>query len=537
MTLSTRHRRRTPHSVGLRIPIILLGSVLAFTNTAWATSSPKPGHTFPQAYLDFLAENPELFELKNGWKGKVERARVERELFFLKHRQSSPEQLRKSLDREQALKMAVSGTVQVPVVPILFSPATTPAPPTAARLNQILFTGPNNPFGTVTDYYDEVSYGLLNLTGTVFPYTTVPNDDAHYEGDDNGLPPSGQTGELMEDALDLLDPTVDFGQFDNDGPDGMPNSGDDDGIVDLISFMHPEAGGECGGDHEDNLWAHRFVLSFWLDAPYTTDDAAMGGGFIQIEDYNIQGALNCDEEETDIGTFTHETGHIFGIPDLYDTDNSSQGVGVWSLMAGGNWNRQESPAHMSAWEKAELGWLTPTLLTSTTNELEIPQVATNQVAFQVGLGIGEYFLIANRQRVGFDRFLQTCGLAIWHVDQPVIVGRTPINEVNVFENCGAFVADAGEHYGIALEQADGLCQLEANTSAGGRWRPVPGQQHEPDVHRRHQSGERQLFHRPFLRRGDRDFGLRRRHDRGCRCLSPRHPRRPGGRGLRDRQHR
>ena len=33
----------------------------------------------------------------------------------------------------------------------------------------------------------------------------------------------------LRDALD--DGSVDWGQFDNDGPDGIPNSGDDDGFV------------------------------------------------------------------------------------------------------------------------------------------------------------------------------------------------------------------------------------------------------------------------------------------------------------------
>ena len=32
----------------------------------------------------------------------------------------------------------------------------------------------------------------------------------------------------------------------------------------------------------------------------------------------------------------HELGHLlFGFPDLYDTDYSSEGIGNWCLMAGG----------------------------------------------------------------------------------------------------------------------------------------------------------------------------------------------------------
>ena len=33
------------------------------------------------------------------------------------------------------------------------------------------------------------------------------------------------------------------------------------------------------------------------------------------------------------------------------------GLGHWCLMASGNWNSPDSPAHMSAWAKAQLGWV------------------------------------------------------------------------------------------------------------------------------------------------------------------------------------
>ncbi len=39
------------------------------------------------------------------------------------------------------------------------------------------------------------------------------------------------------------------------------------------------------------------------------------------------------------GPFAHEIGHsLFGLPDLYDTDKSSAGLGNWNSMAAGVWN-------------------------------------------------------------------------------------------------------------------------------------------------------------------------------------------------------
>ena len=72
-----------------------------------------------------------------------------------------------------------------------------------------------------------------------------------------------------------------------------------------------------------------------------------------------------------IGTFCHELGHVLGLPDLYDTsENSAAGIGVWGLMGAGNWQRQTSPAYMSAWSRYRLGFTHPIILENVSN-LEI----------------------------------------------------------------------------------------------------------------------------------------------------------------------
>ncbi len=71
-----------------------------------------------------------------------------------------------------------------------------------------------------------------------------------------------RTGEFIKELLDARDGSVDFGQYDNDGPDGVPNSGDDDGFVDLLCVMHSLPGAECG-TYPNNISSHTWSYSAW----------------------------------------------------------------------------------------------------------------------------------------------------------------------------------------------------------------------------------------------------------------------------------
>ena len=189
-------------------------------------------------------------------------------------------------------------------------------------------------------------------------------------------------------ALNGVDGGTDFGQYDNDGPDGVPNSGDDDGFVDFIAIVHPEGGGECGNS---NLWSHRWVVTGWPEfaAPWTSNDPRTGGGFIQVLDYTIQPAkgsvTGCGNGIIEIGVYAHEFGHAFGLPDLYDTNGGGQGIGEHGLMGSGNWQNPPNPAHMSPWSKNELGWINPQAVVGPKANYQIDYVSVNDDVYQLNL--------------------------------------------------------------------------------------------------------------------------------------------------------
>jgi M6 family metalloprotease-like protein len=241
---------------------------------------------------------------------------------------------------------------------------------------------------TLADFYTEVSYGNIALTGTVFGWYQVSQNDTYYEGPSgcNGFPScGGQVGQYLTETLTLADSTVDFGLYDNDGPDNIPNSGDDDGYVDFVAFVHPEVGAECGS-MAINFWSHRWTLSSAAGSAFTTGDARSGGGFIQINDYVLQSIYNCDGTTlNDIGVFAHEFGHAFGLPDLYDRSFISNGIGNWGLMGTGCWNLPPTPAHLCTWSKMALGWLNIVNIGTSLSPYVIDNIEQNTTAYRLDI--------------------------------------------------------------------------------------------------------------------------------------------------------
>ena len=218
-----------------------------------------------------------------------------------------------------------------------------------------------------------------------------------------------------------------------DGPDNVPNSGDDDGTVDLVMFVHPNEGGECGGSE---IWSHSFSYSGWAQhgQPFVTDDIGANGQPLLVDDYVIMPALSCFAGRIEIGVFSHEFGHALGLPDLYDRTAydpagtvSTGGMGLYCLMAagayGGDYAHPATPTQMCAWSKEELGWLAPReIVCDETAPLYYQGDAAEAVKLWRGgdYSQNEWFLVENRQRKKWDQYLLGTGFLITHIDNNVL---------------------------------------------------------------------------------------------------------------------
>jgi len=306
---------------------------------------------------------------------------------------------------------ALTGTLRVPVIPVSYADVSVPFPEHV--LTERLFAPGRGDTLSYAGYWEEVSGGLLRVEGQVMPWVRLPKRARHY------LPPEqygwsqfGRMGELWTQVVEAAARSLDLGSFDNDGPDGIPNSGDDDGFVDFLVIVYAT---DCRSDwRAGSIWPHRGAMP-----PVETGQPSASGGTIKAADYVILPAVEPGTcRPMDIGVLAHETGHALGLPDLYDYDGTSQGIGAWGLMGTGSQSLPHSPAHLSAWAKEQLGWVQVDRLESDTAGLSIPPVASSGRVFRHDLKRdgGEYLLLENRQPQGSDRALPGHGLLVWRVD-------------------------------------------------------------------------------------------------------------------------
>jgi immune inhibitor A len=318
---------------------------------------------------------------------------------------------------------------------------------------ELLYSQGTHPTGSLRDFYLEQSYGAFDLIGDAYGWFRTSQDYYTTFADGNGGFSGGARAVFVAAVL-MADPTVDFGLFDSDGPDGIPNSGDDDGYVDACLIYFSGLGMHDTYDLSD-IWPHASII----EPPIDTDDPRTGGGFILIEGYSMQPEVNLtaagdDTLDSCLGVVAHEYAHQLGLWDLYDGSRQTWGIGYWGLMGYGSMGAlRTGPYHLSAWSKVALGWVTPIVVTENMLDVTIPPVETEPIIYKVwrdGIPGEEYFLIENRQNIGFDTFLPGSGLLIWHVDETMFHKSAATNAVE---------STTDGWFRLALEQADGRNDL------------------------------------------------------------------------------
>lgn len=265
--------------------------------------------------------------------------------------------------------------------------------------------------GCVAEYFRFNSNNKFRPEFTVLGPVVLPYPRSYY-GSNTSSGNDKNAYQMVVHAVEQLDPTVDFSQFDMDH----------DGTVDNVYLIYAGEG-EASGGVASSVWPHSWLLS-------------AAGTSLEADGVKIDG-YGCSNEWLEgrpdgMGTFTHEFSHVIGLPDLYSTTygNSLYATpGAWSVMDYGPYlNDGHTPPNFSSYERLALGWIEPRVITGPDN-ISLENLAdSNQACLIAASHQTEYFLFENRQQRGWDAYLPGSGMLIWHVDYIKSVFET--NQLN-----------------------------------------------------------------------------------------------------------
>jgi immune inhibitor A len=360
-----------------------------------------------------------------------------------------------------------------------------------AVFDSLLFAAPVAGRGSVRDYFDAVSYGQVTLVTVNLPSTTgwqrAPATLAYYANGQWGWGAYPQNaGRMVEQVIPLVDPLVDFSQYDNDG----------DMLVDSLLVIHAGTGAEFSTNAND-IWSHASSIAMMGGTPPMLDGVVLDR-YVTVPEYWNPGQANPGATDMTIGVICHEIAHgLWGLPDLWDLDGSSQGIGQWGLMAAGDWNGPaiwnpftnqwvaggSSPAWPDPFSRVVAGFDSYWTLFGPLDGVVLSPVETAANAIlrlkSGQLRAQEHFFLENRQQIlgSYDEWLPGSGVLIWHVDEAfwsIYGGPNNNTECRTIPHCQGACAGPGTHYLVALEQADGLDNLEWAANWGDAGDPFPG---------------------------------------------------------------
>ena len=302
--------------------------------------------------------------------------------------------------------------------------------------------------GSVCDYFKAQSYGQFELDFDVVGPFTAKHSMVYYGAHDEDTNANdSHPAQLVKEACEFADSLVDYSDYDWDG----------DGEVDQVFVIY--AGyAEAQGASENTIWPHEWALA--------GEGIKLKLDGVKINTYACGPELSGSGAEEEvvlagIGTACHEFSHCLGLPDMYDTSDSNNfGMSYWDVMDQGSYNGNYGsvPCGYTSYERMFAGWLTPTELKGDLTRISGMKALTDAPEAYImynEANNNEYYLLENRQQIGFDSGLYGHGLLVLHVDYDPEVWRS--NTVNTSTNrqCMTFIPADGEYGNRSIKSLAG----------------------------------------------------------------------------------
>lgn len=290
-------------------------------------------------------------------------------------------------------------------------------------------------FRELNNYVQEMSYDKFCIGGDITEkWHKMPDPISHYKISPRNLEvDKSRVRNLINDALNAVDKEVNFSKYSF--------------VAIFMGAQRTEYGmiGLCG---------YPGMLGWGTQDTLKTKSGQVVNTGVAIFSYQAH-----------LGTLLHDIAHILGgvkegkrmVPCLYDHDlqakpgplrevflGATVNMGLWDPMSChfNKWN--EPPPGLSSWTKMRMNWLDSSKIKvvkpgeHTTLSLgPLEDGASETLAIKIPLSEFTYYLIENRQPIGFDKYVPGSGILIMYADDRVAEcrhGNSPVKLMNADPN-------------------------------------------------------------------------------------------------------
>lgn len=283
---------------------------------------------------------------------------------------------------------------------------------------------------TLNAYVKEMSYNKISLSVDITQkWYTMPTSISNYRISSRNLEVDKKlVRKLIDDAIDAADKDVDFSKY---------------------SFVTIYMGAKVSEYGMVGLCGYPGMLG-WSesDAFRTKSGQAIKGVAIFTS-------------QAHLGTLFHDVAHILGgvkkgkriVPCLYDHDLQAKpgpmretfiesiiNLGFWDPMSCHFFKREIPPPGISSWTRMRLNWIDESKIKVVTPGTETDVIlgpledGTSEIlAVKIPVSETSYYLVENRQPIGFDKNLPGSGILIMYADDTISEcrhGNAPVKLMN-----------------------------------------------------------------------------------------------------------
>ena len=283
----------------------------------------------------------------------------------------------------------------------------------------------------LNDYVKEMSYNKVSLNIDITKkWHTLPDSISKYRISSRNLEvDKSRVRKIIDDALNAVDKDVDFSKY---------------------SFTAIVMGAKMTEYGMIGLCGYPGMLGWGTEDVLKTKSGQLVKGGVAI--FSFQAHL---------GTFFHDIAHILGgvkggkrmVPCLYDHDlqakpgpmretfvDATINMGFWDPMSCHYFKRESPPPGISSWTKMRLNWIQQSKIKIIKKGEKAEFIlgpledgSAEVLSAKIPISDNTYYLIENRQPIGYDKNLPGSGVLIMYADDSIAEcrhGKAPVKLID-----------------------------------------------------------------------------------------------------------